>query len=362
MKKFLALTLALCLCFGLLACGGGEEPAETPGATEPAKVEDDGIMKILMIGHSLGNDSTFMLPDIARQNGVENLVMGVIYHSGCRLGQHVSYLEDNQSQYAYYEFDISGEQKYWLRADRDGNFTDYDATMTNDEFIGEKGDGPIAQTMQFGIQRHDWDIVVMQAGVFEAANVVDGGYSPNFAADIKTIQDYVLENDIEKGSTPKFVWNMTWACPSDIMTYGNKFYGDNTGSNFGGDTDKMYEAIAATAKDVVAPAHDWAHIIPSGTALHNARAKYGPRELYRDFIHVNDFGRAIVGYTWFCTLFGKNIEECNIAPIDSALLLDNLMRNTGKSLELTEEQKAVLIESVKNAMANPYAVTASQIQ
>lgn len=352
MKKLLALLLALACCFSLLACGGaGEKEEETP------KVEDDGVMKILMIGHSLGNDSTYMLPNIAKKNGVEKLVMGVLYHSGCRLGQHVEYLTGDLPQYAYYEFDISADQECWLRADKDGGFHAYHSGDGNDELIAS---GEIGKTMQFGISRHDWDIVVMQAGVFEAAGVVDGNYSPNFAADIKTIQDYVLENDKEKGTTPKFVWNMTWACPSDIMTYGNQFYADHTGNNFDGDTDKMYEAIAATVKDVVAPAANWADIIPSGTAMHNARAKYSPRELYRDFIHASDFSRMVVGYTWFCTLFDKTIEECTIAPVDSELLLDNLMRNTGTDLELSEEQKNILVECVKNAMANPYAVTPSQ--
>ena len=348
MKKFLALILALTLCVGLLACGGEGNKEETP------KMEDDGVMKILMIGHSLGNDSTYMLPDIARKNGVTNLVMGVLYHSGCRLGQHVEYLSKDLKQYAYYEFDVASGQEYWVRADKDGGFHAFHSGDGNDELIAS---GEIGQTMQFGISRHDWDIVVMQAGVFEASNVVDGNYSPNYAADIKTIQDYVLANDKKAETTPKFVWNMTWACPSDIMTYGNEFYATHTDTNFGGDTDKMYEAIAATVKDVVEPAADWAYIIPSGTAVQNIRTKLGPREVYRDFIHASDFTRAVVGYTWFCTLFEKNVDECVIESIDSELLLDNLMRNTGKDLELTQEQKDLLVASVKNAMANPYAVT-----
>ena len=354
MKKFLAFILAVICCFSLLACGGAgeQEDNETP------KVEDDGVMKILMIGHSLGNDSTFMLPSIAKSNGVEKLVMGVIYHSGCRLGQHVDYISKNAAQYAYYEYDISSEQTYWLRADSAGNFHDYEAIMTNDTDIDN---GTIAQTMEFGISRHDWDIVVMQAGVFEAANMADGGWNPNFAENIKTIQDYVLEKDIEKGTTPKFAWNITWTCPSDEML--NDSYRANLQNLFGGDTDAMYEAIAATAKDIVAPAYNWDYILPSGTALQNARSsKFEPKDLYRDMIHASDFGRAIIGYTWFCTLFGKTIDECNIAPVYSKLLLDNMMRNTGKDLELTQEQKDVLVESVKNAMANPYAVTPSQYQ
>lgn len=354
MKKFLAFILAIACCFGLLACGGEGEGKQE----ETPKVEDDGVMKILMIGHSLGNDSTFMLPSIAKSNGVDKLVMGVIYHSGCRLGQHVEYIKSEAAQYAYYEYDISSEQTYWLRADAAGNFFDYEATMTNDTDIEN---GTIAQTMKFGIQRHDWDIVVMQAGVFEAANKTEGGYAPNFAADIKTIQDYVLENDIEKGTTPKFAWNITWTCPSDDML--SESYRTNLGNLFGGDADAMYQAIAATAKDQIATLYNWDYILPSGTAMQNAgSSKYESKDLYRDTIHANDFGRAMIGYVWYCTLFGKTIEECNIAPIQSHLLLDNLLRNTGKDLELTQEQKDILTESVKNAMANPYAVTPSAYQ
>ena len=354
MKKFLAFFLAVICCFSLLACGGAgeKENNETP------KVEDDGVMKILMIGHSLGNDSTYLLPDIARKNGVTNLVMGVIYHSGCRLGQHVDYISNNAAQYAYYEFDNSTDQEYWLRADASGSFHAFHSGDGNDTLIE---DGTIAQTMEFGISRHDWDIVVMQAGVFEAANGVDSSYQLNIAADIKTIQDYVLEKDIEKGTTPKFAWNITWTCPSDDML--NDSYRGHLSNLFAGDADAMYDAIAATAKDVIAPAYNWDYILPSGTALQNARSsKFEPKDLYRDMIHASDFGRVIIGYTWFCTLFGKTIDECNIDVVDSELLIDLLMRNTGKDLELTQEQKDVLVESVKNAMANPYAVTPSQYQ
>ena len=56
MKKYLAFLLALVLCFGLCACGGSGE--ETPPETQPTepeapKVEDDGIMKILLICSSI---------------------------------------------------------------------------------------------------------------------------------------------------------------------------------------------------------------------------------------------------------------------------------------------------------------------
>ena len=98
MKRLIALLLALTVCLGLLAACGKTEPQN-----EDPKVEDDGVMKILLIGHSTGVDSAYMLPAIAKNEGVENLVVGMLYHSGCRLGQHVEYLQSNAKQYAYYE-------------------------------------------------------------------------------------------------------------------------------------------------------------------------------------------------------------------------------------------------------------------
>ena len=41
------------------------------------------------------------------------------------------------------------------------------------------------------------------------------------------------------------------------------------------------------------------------------------------------------------------------------VLLDTLMLSTGKQFEMTEQQKTILIESVSNALANPYQMTQS---
>ena len=155
MKKYLSLLLALAMCLSLCACG-----ASAPEETTAAQVEDDGVLKILLICHSLGVDSAFMFPDVARNEGMENLVMGFLYHSGCRVAQHVDYAKENAAQYAYYEYDIT-QQDQWYRADSSGNFTYCPAGAANDKYIE---DGSIAQTLQFGIQRHDWDMVILQAG------------------------------------------------------------------------------------------------------------------------------------------------------------------------------------------------------
>lgn len=344
MKRFLAFALALVLCMGTLAaCGQEKKQDEKP---EP-KVEDDGVLKILMIGHSLGMDSTFLLPEVARKEGVTDLVVGVLYHSGCRLSQHVQYLENDTPQYAYFEYDLATDQD-WRRADAQGNFQTYTAGDANDTLID---DGTIGQTMQFGITRQDWDLVVLQAGVFEAGNVADGGFSPDLPSHIKKITDYVKEQDIQKNTQPQFAWNITWACPTEELL--NSSYSTSLLGLFG-DTTTMYTAIANTAKDVVPTCYDFQYIFPAGTAIQYTRTEMTDFEIYRDTIHVNDFGRLVAAYTWYCTLMDTDIQDCKLETVSSNLLLDVKARNTNTDLVLTDQQKQTLINAVGKACQNPY--------
>ena len=344
MKRMIAMLLSFILLLGIFnGCGNKETKTSQ-------KVEDDGIMKILLIGHSTGMDSAYMLPAVAKNEGVEKLVVGMLYHSGCRLGQHVEYLTQDAAQYAYYEFDIE-KQDAWLRADSQGNFLACEPFAANDIYIE---DGSIAQTMKFGIQRHDWDIVVMQGGVLETANENDGVYTPNFAADIKTIQEYVEANDIEPATRHKYAWNMIWEYPTDpsVWRASDK---EMMGQLFGGDVLNHRQAIADTTKNIIKPEENFTWFMPSAATKWNAeKLGMASGELHRDYIHGSDFTRMMVGYLWYCVLFDKKIDDCALAPISSKLLFDLKMHNTGTDLVLTDSQKTILKESIKNALANPH--------
>ena len=169
MKRILAMIFALALCLSLCACGGESAPEETT-PTEPTeqKVEDDGVMRILVIGHSLGMDAVYLLPNVATNEGLTDLEIGLLYHSGCSTMMHAEYLAANAKQYAYFEF-TSGQDTTWRRADCNGNFSAYTPGAGNDKYIE---DGSIAQTMEFALQRRDWDIIVLQCSTSEAPGVV----------------------------------------------------------------------------------------------------------------------------------------------------------------------------------------------
>lgn len=351
--------------------------------------QDDGVLKILMIGHSLGMDSTYFVPDVIKNETGQDVVIGTLYHSGCRLNQHVGYINNSSKEYAYLEYDttltgtttnvIDGDGTAVPLNDRwriwstgaDANYEegfwihDPNPNDGHDYYIGAnaaRNGNPnrYGVTMQFGIQQHDWDIVVMQAGVFEAGNVNDSpsSYALQIASDIKTIQNYVKANDANKFTAPKFAWNMTWATPSIESGRLNTSYKNNLNSLFGGDHIAMYNAISETLTDVVLTTYDWEYVFPSGTVVENARTVYtGTNEtkIYRDTIHGTDLTRMMVAYGWYCTLFDKDIVDCKLSDIPAHLRFYKADRTSDFSL--TDEQRSHVRNSVNNAINNPYKVT-----
>lgn len=318
-------------------------------------------MKILLIANSHGTDSSFMFPDICKSQGVENLIFGRLYHSGCKIVQHLDYANTNAAQYSYDEYDISKDD-CWKRAYADGSWQDLVPGGYTDTYIE---DGTIAQTMQFGIQRHDWDMIIVQASTYEGAGVEDTyyvskGHDWDLANDTKKLMDYVLANDIEPRSVPQFAWNITWARPADPSVWRSA---DKTAmdSYFGGDQNVQYSLLMKTHQEVIAPAITFDYVMPAGTAVQNLKTtKLRSNEVYRDYGHLTDFGRITVAYLWYCLLFDKDITECEIAPMNYKVVLDKFARQYQKNWELTQEQKDILVETVSNTIKTPYEVTASQ--
>ena len=71
----------------------------------------------------------------------------------------------------------------------------------------------------------------------------------------------------------------------------------------------------------------------------------------KDTYHLNNLGRAIAGYTLFSILTGKELTQVNLGPVNCYDLPQNL--------ELSDSDRQVIIESVNNAIKNPWEVTPS---
>jgi len=302
----------LCACTAPATQTDNSQP-ETQQQTHPTidpntPLSDGKTLKLLAITSSFGLNTTQLLYDIAVAEGCTDVVVGRLYASGCTLEKHVNWAGSNEAGYIYTK-NTSGK---W-----------------------ETTEGA---TMLFGLQDEDWDIIFIQQSAAQAGRI------DSYKDYIDQLMTYVQANKTNPNA--RFVWNMTWAyqANSDQRVFIETF---NSDQNY------MYECIVNATKEKVVPRNDFTAIIPSGTAIQNARTSYFGDHLTKDTYHLNSLGRAIAGYTLFSTLTGKPLTEVNLTNITKAMSHDT------EVYLLTDKDKEVIIESVNNAISNPFQVTNS---
>lgn len=317
--KILKRVLSLLLCPAMLtlcACAGPGSNNTNETTTVPEETIDpnaplcDGkTLKILAITSSFGLNTTQVLYDVATAHGFTDVVVARLYGSGATLQQHA---ENAKTNAAFYEYTKNNSGKW--------------DTMN-----------PV--TMLYGLQDEEWDIIFMQQSAAHSPQ-------PQTYGDyIDQIVPYVKENI--KNPNAKFVWNMTWAYQQD----NNDEY---VFHKFDNDQMKMYEGIVTTLKDLIVPRTDFYAIIPSGTAIQNARTSYFGDTLTRDGLHLNSLGRLISAYTLFATITKQPLTEIKLNEVTK------VMSPETQPIVLTDADKQVVIEAVNAAIANPYSVTQSQ--
>lgn len=312
LKKLISLLLCPLLLLPIFGCAAA--PAETTAVeTEPTMkvdpktpVSDGKTLKMLCVTSSFGLNTTELLYDIAKDQGAEDVIIARLYYSGCKLVEHVQFAKTNAMEYDY----TKNSDGKWVKQQK--------------------------VTLLHGLQDEDWDIIFVQQGAHHA------GLVQTYKDYIDQIMEYLNANKTNPDA--RFIWNMTWAFQqdNDSATFMNDYKGDQM---------TMYNMILETTKEKVVPRTDFAAIIPSGTAVQNARTSYFGDTLTKDTLHLNNLGRVIAGYTAWCTLTGKTLEEINLPPVNSYDLKEPVV--------LTDADKAVIIEAVNNAMANPWEVTPS---
>lgn len=343
-KKLLALLLCPLTVLGVLtACAGKQNPA-TPATTKPDSVktetppaepaEEAKVLKILTLGSSSSVDANHMLNLILGTEGVgayEEVIVGTLYYSGCKLSQHVQFLKQNSPEY-----------KLYLSSSK---------TLSSPPEIME------GVTMQAALQFDYWDIIFMQAsgGELDSDETLTNG-------NIQTIQDYVKEN--KRNPLAYFGWHFTCISPVDpdlTSTYPyspNPYLETNTAYNF--DREACFAARAGRIGKFIFTDETFELIICSITAVQNACTSYlVEKDLYRDYTHSTDLARVMTSYVWYCRLMGiEKLEEVKLDAIPKQFLKSTA--NKSQDRVLTEAEKAIILESVNNALAHPLEITQSQ--
>ena len=321
MKKIFAGIMACFLTIGCVSCAqtpndgernsgssssalpeenSSSSSSETTEITPPEALEmdwrDDGVLKILTIGNSFSDDSMEYVYQIAKSAGVEEVKLGNLFIGGCSLATHAQNARADAEAYTYH-------------TNNSGTWNTRSSHKMSDAILSE-----------------NWDYISLQ----QASG--SSGMTRTYGRALKYMVNYV--KGLMSANT-KLVWNMTWAYQQ------NSTHAEFV--NYGRDQMRMYESIVNAVQDQVWAQDDIKAVIPTGTAIQNARTSFIGDALTRDGFHLSlDLGRYIAGLTFVRCLTGLSIDGVEFAPSG-----------------VTAEEKAVAIESANNATACPYTVTKS---
>lgn len=235
-------------------------------------------LKVLAIGNSFSEDAIEQhLSALARAEGL-NVIICNMYIGGCSIERHVDNLRHNKPEYRYRKFDVNGK-------------------MT------EKWN----YTLETVLAEEEWDYVSLQ-------QVSQSSGMPESYALLPELVEFVKERVPEDAV---LMFHQTWA-------YAPK---SNHGGfvNYDRDQMKMYKAIVNTVNQE-APKVGIKLIVPSGTAIQNARTSALGQDLTRDGFHLSfTHGRYIASCAWLEAVLGVNpvgnsycpegmtAEECRLA-------------------------------------------------
>jgi hypothetical protein len=272
---------------------------------------EDRNLRVLAITSSFGLNTTQFFREIAIAEGMEDATIARAYASGCTLQKHVTNMNDG---IGIYDYSKNSTGKWSTR---------YETSL------------------EYALDDEYWDIIYIQQSA--AQSPILSSYTDANGNDyIDLLMAYVAPRISNPNVT--YVWNMTWAYQGDST---QKVFAET----FKGDQMAMYNACVNCVKEKVVGRTDFCAIIPSGTAIQNARSSYFGDTLTKDTYHLNNLGRVIAGYTMYATLTGKPLTEINLGPVNSG--------DVPTMLYLDDTDRQVIIEAVNNAIANPWSVTPS---
>ena len=272
--------VVICMCILLLLAGGVYAQQKT--------------VRILAIGNSFSQDAVEQyLHELAEAEGISTII-GNMFIGGCSLERHVKNARDNAPAYAYRKIGTDGKKR-------------------------EKG----KMSLEAVLADEAWDYVSLQQ-----ASPFSGMYE-TYEASLPELIEYVKARLPKK---TKLMLHQTWAYASTSKHSGFKNYNCNQLT--------MYQAIADAVKKA-AKANKIKIVIPSGTAIQNARTSFIGDHLNRDGYHLDvKVGRYTAACTWFERIFKHNVVGNPYAPEG-----------------LDEARKAVAQKAAHAAVKHPYKVT-----
>lgn len=239
----------------------------TPFASS-AFTDSGRVVRVLAIGNSFSCDAVEEhLYELTKAAG-RKIIIGNAFIGGCTLSMHNDNATHNKASYNY------------SKRTADGHYTLMKGV-----------------TLETALLDEDWDIITVQQ-----QSGLSGIYS-SWEKDLPDLLNYIKST---VSSYVSFMIHQTWAYDESFMHNDFQRYSCNQ--------DNMYHAIVSS----VASASRLARIrkiIPSGTAIQNARTTPLRDNITRDGYHLSrTVGRYIAACTWFESIFHQCVIGNSYCP------------------------------------------------
>lgn len=304
MKKLICL---LSVALLLTACAETPTPSTTAAATATtSQSQDESVyynrkwdgksMKILCVGNSFARNATKYLYQIAAAEGVEEIIIGVLHIGGCTVERHYNNAQSGESAYTYYK-NTTGQ---WESTE--------------------------SVSLEYGLQDEAWDVITITQG--QGLYGIPSSYDVFLPGLIEYINEKKLNPEAQ------LAFHLIWAFPPDCPNDRFNLYAQNQ--------EVMFESICSTAHQLLQNYPELHFLLPSGTAVQNARQALGEVFVKDDGFHLNSYGEYVAGYIWYASLTGNHITSLKYIP---------------DGIGITRSAHEHIINAVNAALDQPLAVT-----
>lgn len=256
-------------------------------------------LKVLFVGNSFAVDTMEHAANIARSLGIVHVKFGTLFVGGCSIQMHYEHAMEDAGVYTYY---------------------------VNE---GEGWDSTPDYKISDAVKSDDWDWIAIQHGTHGTSRYT----SPECYERLDALIDYL------KALSPahtKIAFNLTWLGESTRQHHEILSYEGNMAL--------MREKLVEVTEKVIVNNPKVDLLVPTGTAIENARTSHIGL-LTRDCYHLSvDKGRYIAGLTFISTITGLSADGI-----------------TWKPRGVDEYARQVAIESAKNAQRLPLTITPSRL-
>lgn len=256
-------------------------------------------VRILAIGNSFSEDAVEQyLHELADAAG-KKIVIGNLYIGGAPLSLHWKNIQGNKNAYRYRKIAADGLKS------------------TSNKV-----------SILTALQSERWDYISIQ----QASRL--SGMFDTYLEPLTGIKHFL---DSVNASNVRYIWHQTWAYAPHSTHAGF--------ANYGKDQQRMYQAIMKASAQAKKEFH-FDLLVPSGTAIQDARTTFLGDDLTRDGYHLNlHIGRFIAACTWFESLFDEEAPTDRYHPE-----------------QVTPEEAEVARQAAHAAVKRPFKVTKLKVK